>query len=277
MRTTRHTLMACAAVSALFLAGCSSDESTTQDSDSLTIGIKFDQPGLGFKDGETYTGFDVDVAKYVADKLGYTEDQIEFVEAISANRETMLEGDQVDMIFATYSITEERDQVVDFAGPYFVAGQDLLVRADDMDITGPESLSGKNLCSVSGSTSAQRVKDTYDTGSEINLVEQPGYSECLSLLTGGQVDAVTTDDIILAGLAAEEGSGAMKVVGNPFSEERYGVGIPEGSDQCTAINEALTEMFDDGSWQEAIDAATDGTGFVPNADLNPPTLVECAA
>ncbi|ACV09241.1 glutamate ABC transporter substrate-binding protein [Jonesia denitrificans] len=277
MRTTTHRALALAATSALVLAGCSSDGDSDNDGsgDTLTIGIKFDQPGLGFKDGEEYTGFDVDVARYVADKLGYAEEDVEFVEAISANRETMLEGDQVDMIFATYSITEERDEVVDFAGPYFVAGQDLLVRADETDITGPDTLEGKNLCSVSGSTSAQRVKDTYDQGTGINLVEQPGYSECLSLLTSGQVDAVTTDDIILAGLAAEEGSGAMKVVGNPFSEERYGVGIPEGSDQCQAINDALTDMFEDGSWQEALDAATTGTGFTPNAELNPPTLVEC--
>lgn len=277
MRTTTHRALVLAATSALVLAGCSSDGDSDNDGsgDTLTIGIKFDQPGLGFKDGEEYTGFDVDVARYVADKLGYAEEDVEFVEAISANRETMLEGDQVDMIFATYSITEERDEVVDFAGPYFVAGQDLLVRADETDITGPDTLEGKNLCSVSGSTSAQRVKDTYDQGTGINLVEQPGYSECLSLLTSGQVDAVTTDDIILAGLAAEEGSGAMKVVGNPFSEERYGVGIPEGSDQCQAINDALTDMFEDGSWQEALDAATTGTGFTPNAELNPPTLVEC--
>ena len=277
MRTTTHRALVLAATSALVLAGCSSDGGSDNDGsgDTLTIGIKFDQPGLGFKDGEEYTGFDVDVARYVADKLGYAEEDVEFVEAISANRETMLEGDQVDMIFATYSITEERDEVVDFAGPYFVAGQDLLVRADETDITGPDTLEGKNLCSVSGSTSAQRVKDTYDQGTGINLVEQPGYSECLSLLTSGQVDAVTTDDIILAGLAAEEGSGAMKVVGNPFSEERYGVGIPEGSDQCQAINDALTDMFEDGSWQEALDAATTGTGFTPNAELNPPTLVEC--
>lgn len=164
MRTTTHRALALAATSALVLAGCSSDGDSDNDGsgDTLTIGIKFDQPGLGFKDGEEYTGFDVDVARYVADKLGYAEEDVEFVEAISANRETMLEGDQVDMIFATYSITEERDEVVDFAGPYFVAGQDLLVRADETDITGPDTLEGKNLCSVSGSTSAQRVKDTYD-------------------------------------------------------------------------------------------------------------------
>lgn len=279
MRTTRKSVIAAAAIGTLLLAGCSGDgdKDNEGNGDKITIGIKFDQPGLGFKDGDKFSGFDVDVARYVAGKLGFEESQIEFVEAISANREQMLQNNQVDMIFATYSITEKRDAVVDFAGPYFVAGQDLLIRADDTSITGPETLAGKNLCSVSGSTSAQRVKDEFDTGEGINLVEQPGYSECISLLLGGQVDAATTDDIILAGLAAEEGSGTLKVVGNPFSEENYGVGIPEGSDQCKAINEAIQAMIDDGSWQKAIDENTAGTGYKPNASLNPPKLNECKA
>lgn len=285
MRNTRKVMMAAAAASALLLAACGSDDDGGSSDDTATdggaggetlrIGIKFDQPGLGLQEGGDYTGFDVDVARYVADKLGYAEEDIQWIEAISANRETMLQGDQVDMIFATYSITESRDEVVDFAGPYFVAGQDLLIRADDDSITGPEDLEGKNLCSVSGSTSAQRVKDEYAEGTQ--LLEQPGYSECISLLIGGQVDAVTTDDIILAGLAAASGGGELTVVGNPFSEERYGVGIAEGSPLCQDINDAISEMFEDGSWEEAIARNTEGTGYTANSALNPPELVECSS
>ncbi|TDE90790.1 glutamate ABC transporter substrate-binding protein [Occultella glacieicola] len=294
MKRTRVAIAAMAAIGALTLGACQADAGDPDDAggdtgaettdgadagdgggDTIRIGIKFDQPGLGFQDGAEYTGFDVDVATYVAGELGYSPDQIEWVEAVSANRETMLEGGQVDMIFATYSITDSRDEVVDFAGPYFVAGQDLLVRADETEITGPEDLNGKNLCSVSGSTSAQRIKD--DFADQVQLIEQPGYSECIQYLIGGQVDAVTTDDIILAGLAAAEGSGSMTVVGNPFSEENYGVGLPPGSDQCEAINEAIQAMFDDGSWEQFITDNTEGTGYTPNADLNPPTLRECAS
>lgn len=294
MRRTRLTLVAGAlAVGALTLAACQAEpgggEETTGggettggeetgggEGEGLTIGIKFDQPGLGFQEGDTYTGFDVDVATYVAEHLGYSADQIEFVEAQSANRETMLENEQVDMIFATYSITEERDEVVDFAGPYFVAGQDLLIRTEDAGtITGPESLDGLNLCSVSGSTSAQRVKDEYAANTQ--LIEVGGYSECILQLVQGTVDAVTTDDIILAGLAADEGSGALQVVGAPFSEENYGVGLPPGSPLCADIQEALQAMFDDGSWEQFVTANTEGTGYTPNADLNPPTLRECEA
>lgn len=289
MRRTRLTLVAGAlAIGALTLAACQAEpgggeettggedmtEETGGEGEGLTIGIKFDQPGLGFKEGDTYTGFDVDVATYVAEKLGYSADQIEFVEAQSANRETMLENEQVDMIFATYSITDERDEVVDFAGPYFVAGQDLLIRSEDAGtITGPESLNGLNLCSVSGSTSAQRVKEEYAENTQ--LIEVGGYSECIVQLVQGTVDAVTTDDIILAGLAADEGSGALQVVGNPFSEENYGVGLPPGSPLCPDIQEALQMMFDDGSWEQFIQANTEGTGYEPNPDLNPPTLREC--
>ena len=279
-RTAGAAALALAA--ALTLVACSSDDGDdgatgdgTGDGGTIRIGIKFDQPGLGFKDGDEYTGFDVDVARYVADKLGYSEDQIEFVESPSAQRETMLQNGQVDMIFATYSITDERKKVISFAGPYFVAGQDLLVAADDTSITGPEDLDGKNLCSVTGSTSAQRIKDDYAAGTQ--LLEQPGYSECVTALTAGTVDAVTTDDIILAGLAAiPANEGKVKVVGNPFSEENYGVGLPKDSDKCQAVTDAINAMLEDGSWQKALDDNVSASGYEPNADLNPPEPAACA-
>ncbi|WP_456786436.1 glutamate ABC transporter substrate-binding protein [Cellulomonas sp. P5_C5] len=283
-------VLALAAAATLTLAGCSSGdggddtdagatseatEETGGAEGTIKIGIKFDQPGLGYQDGSEYTGFDVDVAKFVAGELGYGEDQIEWVQAPSAQRETLLQNGQVDMIFATYSITDKRKEVVSFGGPYFVAGQDLLVAADDDSISGPEDLEGKNLCSVTGSTSAQRIKDEYAAGT--NLLEQPGYAECVTALTAGTVDAVTTDDIILAGLAAVPANeGKVKVVGNPFSEENYGVGIPMDSDKCEAINEAITKMIDDGTWQELLDKNVGASGYKANEDLNPPTPAACA-
>lgn len=288
MRTGRR-ITAIAAAAMLALAGCSSSDDDSGDAGStgdasessggaegtVRIGIKFDQPGLGFKDGDEYTGFDVDVAKYVANELGYGEDQIEFVQSPSAQRENLLETGQVDMIFATYSITDKRKEVVSFAGPYFVAGQDLLVAADDDSIQGPEDLEGKNLCSVTGSTSAQRIKDEYAAGT--NLLEQPGYAECVTALTAGSVDAVTTDDIILAGLAAVPANkGKVKVVGNPFSEENYGVGLPKGSDKCEAINAAITKMVDDGTWDQLLADNVGASGYEANTELNPPEPAACS-
>ena len=177
----------------------------------IKIGIKFDQPGLGLKQGNDYTGMDVDVAKYVAKELGTEAGDIQWVQAPSAQRENLISTGQVDLVFATYSITEERKAKVSFAGPYFVAGQDLLVRADDSSITGPDALDGKKLCSVTGSTSAQKVKDKY---AGVQLQELSGYSECLPALANGTLDALTTDDTILAGLAAQsEYAGKFKVVG----------------------------------------------------------------
>ena len=269
MRIKRIAALAIAAATALTLAGCSSD-----NGDGITIGIKFDQPGLGLKSGDTFSGFDVDVARYIAKELGFEEDDIMFEESPSPNRENMLSSGQVDMIIATYSITDTRKEKVSFAGPYFVAGQDLLVNVDNEDITGPDVLDGKKLCSVQGSTSAQKVKDDYSTG--VQLQEFDTYSKCIEQLLAGSIDAVTTDDIILAGFAAQPANeGKLKVVGNTFSQEDYGVGIPKDSDQCEDINAAITKMVDDGSWEKFI-VDNMGADYAPNADMNPPQVAACS-
>ena len=258
----------CALAAAMSLAGCG----TSSEEGMIRIGIKFDQPGLGFKKSGTYVGFDVDVARYVARELGYSEDKIIFKEAPSKQREAMLQNGDVDMIVATYSITAERKNAVDFAGPYFIAGRDLLVRKGDDSIRGPEDLNGKRLCSVTGSTSAKNVKNKF--ANEVQLMEQPGYAECATALFSGIVDAVTTDDIILAGLASAS-RGKLEVVGAPFTEEYYGVGIKKGNSAlATKINDAINQMVEDGSWQRAVEDNTRGTGYRPNAKVNPPKATE---
>ncbi len=274
--STKIIAMAAAALMLAPLAGCGSTSSSTASNHTINIGIKFDQPGLGYKDGDKYTGFDVSVAEYVAKELGYSANEIVWKEAPSKQRETLLENGDVDLVFATYSITDDRKKVVDFGGPYFVAGQDLLIRSNDKSITGPDSLDGKKLCSVTGSTSAQVIKDHY--ANKVQLMEQSGFAECTTALISGTVDAVTTDDIILAGLAAAKGDGQLKVVGKPFSQERYGVGIPKGKTETVKkVNAALKKMVDDGSWKKALDEATKGTGYTPDAKYNPPTVFDAAS
>ncbi|KFF31320.1 glutamate ABC transporter substrate-binding protein [Bifidobacterium bombi] len=234
----------------------------------IRIGIKFDQPGVGFKKSGTYVGFDVDVARYVARQLGYSEDRIIWKEAPSKQREAMLQNDDVDMIFASYSINDSRRKAVDFAGPYFVAGQDLMVRKGDRSITGPNDLDGKRLCSVTGSTSAQTIKERYS--SKVQLMEQPGYAECATALFSGIVDAVTTDDIILAGLASNA-RGKLELVGKPFTQEYYGVGIKKGNTKLvTRVDAALRDMIKDGSWSRDINENTRGVRYTPNPKYNPP-------
>lgn len=277
------------AASALALAACGSDDegddaggddagadggTATEggggSGDGLTIGIKFDQPGLGLQEGSDYSGMDVDVAIAVADALGVAEDAITWREAPSAQRENLLTTGQVDMIFATYSITDERKELVQFAGPYFVAGQDLLVTTDS-DITGPDDLDGRLLCSVTGSTSAANVQADYPG---VQLQEYGTYSECLEGLANGTLDALTTDDTILAGYAAQDQyAGQLKVVGAPFSEENYGVGLPQDSDRCEEINEVLQTLWDDGTMEQIIEDNLGAADYTANPDLNPPAEI----
>jgi glutamate transport system substrate-binding protein len=279
MRQRKMAAVALALVAATGLTACGDDGGDSASGGSggkITIGIKFDQPGLGLKEGSNYTGFDVEVAKYVAKELGYDEGNIEFKESPSAQREDLIANDQVKLIFATYSITDARKEKVSFGGPYFVAGQDLLVKSDNADITGPETLNGKKLCSVTGSTSAKKVKDTL--AAQVQLQEYDTYSKCVEALVGGAIDAVTTDNVILAGFAAQAANqGKLKVVGKPFSEERYGVGMKKGdTDTCNKVNTAIQKMIDSGDWQKALDATVGPSGFKPAADKNPPKPDACA-
>jgi glutamate transport system substrate-binding protein len=245
-------------------SGASGDKNLVQrakDNKKLTIGIKFDQPGLGLKkpDG-TYAGFDVDVAKYIAKQLGVEESGITWKEAQSAQREDLIKKGEVDFIVATYSITDKRKNDVSFGGPYFVAHQDLLVRSDNTDITGPESLTGnKKLCSVKGSTPAQNVKTKY--AKEVQLQEVGKYTDCVTALLNGSVDAMTTDDVILAGYAAQQ-PGKLKLVGKGFTDENYGVGLKkDDADGKAAVNKAIQAMEQDGSWQKSLESNVGPSGY----------------
>ncbi|WP_217552901.1 glutamate ABC transporter substrate-binding protein [Streptomyces sp. GbtcB6] len=254
----RKVTAASAAVLTLALAAtaCGSgdkDDSGSSGGGKIKVGIKYDQPGLGLQEPDgSFSGFDVDVATYVAGQLGYKPNQIEFVQTKSADRENALARGDVKFIAATYSITDERKAKVDFAGPYLLAHQDLLVKKDSTIAKGAD-LNGKKLCSVTGSTSAQNIQQTI--APKANLKEVSTYSECIAGLQSGSVDAVTTDDSILAGFAAQDKyKGQFKLAGLKLSNENYGIGVKKG-DSTTAdkINKALEKMVSDGSWQKAVD------------------------
>ncbi|KAF0959857.1 glutamate ABC transporter substrate-binding protein [Rhodococcus sp. T7] len=262
-------VMALAVVASACGGGEEKSASQSASEGKLTVGIKYDQPGLGLRNPDgSFSGFDVEVAEYIAGKLGVAPENIEFKESPSAQRETLIQNGEVDYVVATYSITDARKEKVDFAGPYFIAGQSLLVKSDNTDITGPESLNGgKKLCSVTGSTPAQKVKDQY--AQDVQLQEFDTYSACVEALRNGAVDAVTTDDIILAGYAAQY-PGELKVVGAPFTQERYGVGLAKGDDETRAkINDAIEAMIADGSWARAFNETVGASGYPIPA---PPTV-----
>ena len=260
LRRAVAAFCACACVFAV--SACGADETG-----KIRIGIKFDQPGLGFKKNGTYVA-----STWTWPSTWPRNSAIPKTRSYGRNRvqqrEAMLQNGDVDYIVASYSITDERKKVVDFAGPYFVAGQDLLVRKDETGIDGPKDLNGKRLCSMTGTTSAVNVKEKF--AKQTQLMEQPGMAECATALLSGIVDAATTDDIILAGLASAS-RGRLRVVGKPFTQEYYGIGVKKGNTELkNKINNAITDMIQDGSWQRAISDNTRGVAYTPNAKYNPP-------
>jgi glutamate transport system substrate-binding protein len=295
MRTRRFALAAVAATAALVLAACGGDDGEAGGEDtaapaeeapsfaagttmadlseagSIKIGTKHDQPGIGFLEpgADVPTGLDPEIGKIIAAKLGISEENIEWPETVSDNREPFLQNNTVDIVIASYSITDERRQVVGQAGPYYVTGQQILVRAEDAErITGPEQLADIKTCSVTGSTSLDNVVNDY--GAE--PVPFDTYSECVTQLQNGSVDAVTTDGAILLGYAALDPDN-LTVVGEPFSEERYGIGFQHGDTEfCEFLNETLQEAFDDGSWAEAFEATLGQSGV---ETPEPPELDPC--
>jgi glutamate transport system substrate-binding protein len=234
----------------------------------VVVGVKFDQPNLGYKDAQgARCGFDIEMAQLIASKLGVDPAKIEYKEIASANRETAIKGGEIDYYVGTYSITDKRKNDVSFAGPYFVAGQDLLVRKDESAITGKDTLKGKKVCSATGSTPIQRVRDEGLTEAN-NIVEFKTYSECVSQLLDKKVDAVTTDDAILKGYAAQNPD-ELKVVGQPFSEEKYGIGLPKDDKALRDfVNDTLEASFGDGTWQKIYDGTLGKSG----SPAKPPTL-----
>ena len=277
MRISRYA--AVAAATGLLLAACASeagnqaadkagetaavatdvkfDAGTTMarlnEAGKITVGTKIDQPGFGLLNPQTKTpeGFDVEIAKLIAAKLGIEADNITWTETVSANREPFIQNGQVDIVVATYTINDTRKQVVDFAGPYYEAGQDIMVaKGNPEKIEGPDDLAGKTVCSVEGSTPAQNIRDNYP---EAQLTTYDVYSKCADDLKNGNVQAVTTDNVILTGLIAGSPDD-FELVGNPFTKEPYGVGLKLGDTEFrNFINDVLEESFDDGTWAEAWD------------------------
>ena len=226
------------------------------DAGAITVGVKYDQPGLGFKDAasDTPTGFDVEMAKQLAASLGITGDSIEWVETISDNREPFLEDGTVDLVLASYSITDERRQVVGQAGPYLVTGQQLLVAADS-DIADVADVKGEEVCSVTGSTSLDNIE-----AEGAKPVGFDTYSECVEKVLDGTVSAMSTDGTILAGYAAQN-EGELKVVGDQFSEERIGVGYSiDRPEMCQWIVDTIQETYDSGDYEEAFNATLGPSG-----------------
>ncbi|WP_422770721.1 glutamate ABC transporter substrate-binding protein [Plantactinospora sp. WMMC1484] len=275
MRMTRVAAAAAAAALALTVAACGGDDGgdegtgagsktfeagTTMErlnkAQKIVIGTKFDQPGFGLKGLDNKpAGFDVEIGKILAGELGIPEDKIEYIETPSAVREEVLEQGKADIVVATYTINDKRKERIDFAGPYYVAGQHIMVRSDDSSITGPDSFKAgdKKVCSVQGSTPGDNIKqylaNPASPGEQLVLFD--GYQKCVDALTNGQVDAVTTDNVILLGYVANS-DGKFKLTGEKFTEEPYGIGVKKGDTAFRDfINDTLEKIYADGRYEKA--------------------------
>ena len=283
MKLRRWNVLACVAGLALVLAACGDDtkeatpkSSTTQASTQATfpagstmariqkagtikVGVKYDQPGFGLKNPTTNVveGFDVEIAKLIVAAIGKNV-KIEYVESGSKNREPFLQDGTVDMVVATYTINDTRKQVVDFAGPYFVAKQDIMVKSDNTEIKNVTDLDDEKVCTVKGSTSEKNLVAKAPKAA-VTLFDT--YSQCAEALTDGRVVAVTTDNTILAGLVEASG-GAFKLVEAPFSDEPYGIGVKKDDDAFrTFINDRLEEIYANGDWAKAFEATLGKIGL----------------
>ncbi len=228
----------------------------------ITIGVKFDVPLFGLKNptNNEIEGFDVEIGKLIAENI-FGEDidgKVEFVEAVSKNREPFIQEGKVDLVISTYTINATRKEVVDFAGPYYVAGQDILVKKANTAIKGVDDLNGKKVCSVTGSTSLKNVQEKAPQA-DLSIVFDK-YSLCVEALKDGRVEAVTTDDIILLAFVAEAPND-LKLVGKPFTTEPYGIGLKKGDTALrTFVNDVLEASYADGSWKKAFEETVGASG-----------------
>ena len=235
-----------------------------QDAGEIKIGVKYDVPPFGFKNPQTdeIEGFDVDLGRAIADKLGVEPN---FIEAISDNRIPFLEDGTVDIVLSTMTISAERDQEIDFSEPYYIAHGRILV-PQDSDIAGVEDLAGKRVCTALGSTYEETLKKQAPKA-DLRLVDS--YSECLELIQNGAVDAVSTDDVILTGMIIQDDS--LKLVeAEPLTTEPYGVGIKDGDKQVQDfVNDVIAEYKSNGAWA---DAYQKWVGQYTDEQQDPPTM-----
>jgi glutamate transport system substrate-binding protein len=242
----------------------------------INIGIKTDEPGLGYREPDgTYTGLDVDVARYVAKGLGFPPQDINWVPLVSQDRETYLNDGKVDMVVASYSMvtyrTPSNGADIVFAGPYLTVHQDVLVRASDHRIKTERDLRSATVCSVIDSTSARRLTKRFGQDWAVrNLEQEPSYSDCVALLRQGKVEAVTTDNDILLGYA-QGSEPPLRVLGFRFPAEQYGIGLSQANHAvCPRINRILAQMIRRGAWQKYV--RVDFGSYAPEFDSRPPQV-----
>lgn len=240
----------------LTLSACGSKPLSSQNilendkqSKTITWGVKADTKLLGLidvKDGKE-KGFEIDLATALTKKMLGKNAKAKFVTVTSQSRIPLLKNGNIDAIIATMTITPERQKTIDFSNSYFDAGQSLLVK-DDSSVKKVEDLNNKTIIGVVGSNSVENVKKFAPKAQVLQL---PDYAQALTALKSGQGDALTTDNVILAGMAVN--NPGYKLQGKAFTTEPYGIGINKGqADFRKAVNKALKEVQQDGTYNKLI-------------------------
>ena len=228
----------------------------------IVIGTKFDQPLFGLKNPTTneVEGFDAEIGKLLAKKIfgADIKGKVDFVETTSKVREDSIVDAKVDLVIATYTINAARKERVGFAGPYYTAGQDILVKKGNTTIKGVDDLKAKKVCTVQGSTSLTNVQTKVPTA-DLSITFDK-YSLCVEALLDGRVEAVTTDNVILLGFV-NDNPDKVALVGAPFTSEPYGIGVAKADTGFRAwVNDQIDAFVADGSYAAAWKATAGKTG-----------------
>lgn len=192
-------------------------------------------------------GFDAGLYQLLARYILGDETKYELTQVDSSTRESVLQSNQVDAVFATYSITPSRQEVISFAGPYYTSRQAVLVKAGNTEVTGVDSLAGKTVATQSGSTGPDILAEFAP---EAVVQEFANDQEARLALEQGRVDAYVTDYTLLLN-AIVKNPGTYEIAGDTFGpEDNYGIGLPLDSDGVAFVNEFLKTIEENGTWAE---------------------------
>ena len=245
--------------------------SAVKEAGVLKTGGTKTAPVFSLEDATTgeVSGFDTAIGQVLARYIiGGTNDArtlLDITQVTSDTRETVLGNGSVQAVIATYTITPERAKKIDFAGPYYSSGQAVLVRADESKITGVSDLAGVKVAVQSGSSSITALQKAAPQAEQTPFND---HNTCLSALETKQVDAYVVDESLL--LSAMQGSDAFKIVGEPFTQDPYGIGLPQGSDAKAFVNAFLKKIYDDGTWEKIWQATI---GVITGGDAPKPPVI----
>jgi len=206
----------------------------------IKVGINTDSKPFGFINNEgSIVGYDVDLAKYIAQYILKNPEKVEFIPVTPANRMIKASTGEVDIVIATMTITPQREEIIDFSIPYDSAGQAILVKSSSK-ITSISDLAGQNVGIIWGTTAEKNMLNLVPSA---NVMGFKSYGEAFKALKEGSINAITSDDTILNGFALQDNE--VKLLSKRYSREPYGIGMKKGKSSAKlkeVINEAIQDM-----------------------------------